>query len=197
MADIVGGAQDINPDVNFAQDKFSASSANNPQNRRTLATVDNVSKRMKRLLELSDSVDRTRFPTFNKYLLSAERGVGDMKAQMLKLNEDLTGEELGQVFGGGQAGSDAKLKLAQEVSALGDLPVDVARAKIKELEGALETRRSTFANQMGRYAVPKPAEVNPKNDELRKKAQAVISNKSSSPELKEKAKAVLRKLNGQ
>ena len=167
MKNIVSGAQAINPEVNVTADVRGAKSANDQTNRRTVATIDNVHGRMGRLLELSDGIDRTRFPTLNKYLLSSERGAGSMQAQMLHLNEALTGEELNQVFGGGTAGSDAKLKLAQEISSLGDLPVDVAQAKIKEIEGALENRRHTFTGIMGRYSGEKSSGKKTADDYLK------------------------------
>lgn len=151
MSKITQRAQELNGDVNISKDIADFGSAKNQKNRGTVATIDNVRSRMDRILELSGSIDRTQFPTLNKWLLSGQKGVGGMKATMLKLNEDLTGEELNQVFGGGTAGSDAKLALAQEISALGDLPVDVAAEKIKEINGALDTRRRTFKNQQGRY----------------------------------------------
>lgn len=157
MGQIVRKAQGINKDVNVAKDAGDFASSKNQKNRGTVATIDNVSARMDRILELSSSIDRTNFPTLNKWLLSGAKGVGNMRATMLKLNEDLTGEELNQVFGGGTAGSDAKLKLAQEISSLGDLPVDVATEKIKEIRGALETRKTTFKNQMGRFGGRDPA----------------------------------------
>lgn len=163
MRQIVQAAQGLNSDVNVAKDISDNASSKNQKNKVMLATIDNVKARMGRLQELSSSIDRTRFPTLNSWIQSGEKAAGDMNANLLALNEKLTGEELTPVFGGGTAGSNAKMDLALQVSELGKLPVDVAIAKVKELNAALDTRKKTYLNQMGRYGGQAPKAGGKKN----------------------------------
>jgi hypothetical protein len=174
LAEITRRAQGINPDVSISGDIAGQSSAKDQKNRRTVAAIDNAKSRIDKFTELSNSIDRTQFPTLNKWIQSGKKGSGDVKATLAKLSSVLMSDELTQVFANGQGGSDMQRKMSSEL-ADPNLSPEQFQADMNLLKDFLDTRRSTFTKIMGRYAAPDPnapaptkpgAAVKPKSDPL-------------------------------
>jgi hypothetical protein len=132
--------------------KFAA----NPATQRALAAVDNVMPNIDKIVELSDSWDRTQYPDLNKFMGAIQFKLGNKTVASIRQAQKLVGDEMGIALGAGTM-TDMKLQLGLDVIDP-NLPTEVFLSNMGRVQDFLLNRKTSLLDQMGIYGTP---EMNP------------------------------------
>lgn len=148
------------PDYNPTTDKGDATYANNPKVKTAVAAIKNAKATLKAVGEIFAGLDRTRFPTINKWLNSSEKAAGGVRAQIADVVEIILSDEAGPAFSRGGVTSNQKTEMANKLGeALKNASPDAARGILEQLDHGFDRTIQTQEAPSGRFArkEPKPA----------------------------------------
>jgi hypothetical protein len=149
-AAIYDKARDLNPEFTPAAFESGYKFATNPKTVTAIAAVDNVLPNIKKLVDLSNSWDRTKYPDINRFLGSVQAKLGDTTVANIRQAQKLIGDELGTALGGG-AMTDMKLQLGLDVVDP-NLAPETFMSNMARVEEFLQNRKASLKTPMGHYA---------------------------------------------
>ena len=153
---IYAKATELNPNFNPAKFEMGYKFAANPATQRALAAVDNVMPNIDKIIELSNSWDRTQYPDINKFMGAIQFKMGNKTVSSIRQAQKLVGDEMGIALGAGTM-TDMKLQLGLDVIDP-NLPEDVFASNMVRIKDFLINRKTSLLDQMGIYG---SSEMNP------------------------------------
>ncbi len=163
-ASIYDKARDLNPEFTPAAFEAGYKFATNPKTVSAVAAVDNVLPNIKKIVDLSNSWDRTKYPDINRFLGAAQVKLGNTTVSNIRQAQKLIGDELGTALGGGTM-TDMKLKLGLDVVDP-NLSPETFLSNMGRVEEFLQNRKSSLKTPQGIYGnsaqQPTPQNAAPK-----------------------------------
>ena len=144
-------ARDINPEFNPAQFEADYSSFKNNTQRTQMANLNKAENLLDAYQASSDAVKRNDIVALNKIASTYKLGTGDVPINTLQQFQIAMSDDLGRALTGSGAMSDAKLKLAGDLTDILNVSNNVAATKINTLREIIEANKKAIRSNWGVY----------------------------------------------